>query len=70
MINWPRPGTVKDVRPFLGLARYYRKIIKQYFLLARPLTDLMEWDNMRKWGEEEQKAFDQIKVSLAAAPIL
>lgn len=70
VINWPRPETVKDVRLFLELSNHYRKLIKQYFLLARPLTDLTKWENMRKCGEAEQKAFDEIKVSLATASIL
>jgi hypothetical protein len=38
--NWPRPKSVIEVRELLGLARYYRRFINQFAILATPLTDL------------------------------
>ena len=40
ILDWPRPLSVHDVRSFLGLASYYRKFIKGFSQLAKPLTDL------------------------------
>ena len=40
ILDWPRPQSVHDVRSFLGLASYYRKFIKGFSQLAKPMTDL------------------------------
>ena len=38
--QWPTPNSVKDVRRFLGFAGFYRKFIKDFSKIARPLHDL------------------------------
>ena len=40
IIDWPQPTNVKDVRSFLRLANYYRRFVKDFSKIARPLTDL------------------------------
>ena len=70
IVNWPRPQTVYDVRSVLGLTSYYRKFIKQYSLIAAPLTNLTKFESLHQWTEAEQKSFDQLKVAMATAPVL
>ena len=70
VVDWPRPQTVRDVRSFLGLSSYYRRFIRHYSLLARPLTELTKTDTMKQWGVAEQKSFDQLKAALVTAPVL
>ena len=47
MLSWPQPKNVKDVRKFLGLANYYKRFIKDFAQIARPMNILTCKDE--KW---------------------
>ncbi|GBG45518.1 hypothetical protein CBR_g78980, partial [Chara braunii] len=68
--DWPRPANIRDVRSFLGLASYYRKIIKNFSAIAAPLTDLTKKDTSFLWTSECQEAFTRLKEALIRAPVL
>jgi len=70
VLNWPIPKTVRDVRKFLGLANYYRHFVKDFAKLARPLNNLTRKKEKWKWGEEQQKAFEQLKMVFMSRPLL
>ena len=42
--EWPTPKNVADVRSFLGLAGYYRRFVKDFSKIAKPMTSLMKKD--------------------------
>uniref|UniRef100_A0A1X7V1E0 Reverse transcriptase domain-containing protein n=1 Tax=Amphimedon queenslandica TaxID=400682 RepID=A0A1X7V1E0_AMPQE len=69
---YPRPSTKKEVRAFLGLAGYYRRLVPQFANIAAPLTNLTkkrEPDKV-KWTESCEKAFQDLQNSLSMEPIL
>jgi hypothetical protein len=70
--SWPKLQSVKDVRAFLGLAGFYRRFVKGYAEIARPLTDLTRIADGQwwSWGSDEQKAFDALKQAMVSAPVL
>jgi hypothetical protein len=67
--SWPQPVTVKQLKGFLGLAGYYRKLIKNYGAIAKPLIDLLKKDNFH-WTELALMSFQQLKQVLSTAPVL
>ena len=68
--EWPAPTSAKEVRVFIGLCGYLRRHIRGYALLAKPLTKLTEAHRVFSWGDEEQVAFETLKVALVSAPVL
>ncbi|SLM40434.1 reverse transcriptase domain protein [Lasallia pustulata] len=67
---FPKPENVKDVQAFLGLANYYRKLIKNFSDGAGPLTDLTKKDVPFYFGDRELKSFNLIKERLCSADVL
>ncbi|GJR33710.1 putative reverse transcriptase domain-containing protein [Tanacetum coccineum] len=68
--NWTSPATPTEVRQFLGLAGYYRRFIKGFSKIAKPLTKLTQKNKSYIWGEEQESAFQLLKQKLCEAPIL
>ena len=68
--NWPTPTDLKQLRGFLGLSGYYRKFIKNYGLISRPLTDLLKNDVLFHWTPQLQMSFEALKQALISAPVL
>ncbi len=68
--EWPTPKNVDDVRRFLGLAGYYRKFVKDYSILASPLSDLLKKDTPFQWSEQRDKAFQSLIDAITTAPTL
>ena len=74
--NWTIPKTVTDVRSFLGFTNYYRRFIRGYAKVAKPLNTLVSGNNAYckkapiKWTDECQVTFDKLKELCTSTPIL
>ncbi|GKA87049.1 reverse transcriptase domain-containing protein [Tanacetum coccineum] len=66
----PPPTNIKGVRSFLGHAGFYRRFIKDFSKIARPLTKLLEKDTPFEFDNECQKAFKLLKKKLTCAPVI
>lgn len=70
VFNYPVPGNVKGVQRFVGLASYFRRFIKNFSLIAKPLYDLLRKNAVFCFGPEEYHAFVTLKQSLISEPVL
>ena len=68
--SWPTPMCVYEVQGFLGLANFYRRFVKGFAAIAKPLTDLTKKAIEFKWEATEEAAFEALKKALMTAPIL
>ena len=64
------PTTVKGIRSFLGHAGFYRRFIKDFSKIARPLCRLLEKDTKFNFDDSCKDAFEEIKIGLVQAPIM
>ena len=64
------PTTVKGIRSFLGHAGFYRRFIKDFSKIARPLCRLLEKDTKFSFDDSCKAAFEEIKIRLVQAPIM
>lgn len=68
--HFPMPQNVHDVRRFLGLTSFFRRFVKNFSIIARPLTDLLRSKFEFKWGDEHTEAFNILKEKLIERPVL
>ena len=67
--SWPPPKNIHELRSFLGLAGYYRRFVKDFSLIASPLTSLLHKDTKYEWTAQRDNAFNELKKAVSTAPI-
>ncbi|XP_011858923.1 PREDICTED: uncharacterized protein LOC105556439 [Vollenhovia emeryi] len=68
--DWSVPHTKKQLRSFIGFCSYYRKFVRGFSSVAKPLFVLTEDKVKFSWGPECQSAFDELKRVLSSSPVL
>jgi transposase InsO family protein len=68
--EWTAPSTVKGLQAFLGFCNFYRRFIKAYSRITRPLNQLTRKDAPFNFNKKCQEAFEKLKQALISAPIL
>ena len=68
--EWPTPTNLKEVRGFLGFCNFYRRFIRGFSAIARPLNDLTKKETPWEWTSARNKAFEELKARISEAPVL
>ncbi|GJU79935.1 putative reverse transcriptase domain-containing protein [Tanacetum coccineum] len=68
--DWASPKSPTEIRQFLGLVGYYRRFIKGFLKIAKPMTKLTQKNVKFDWSEKAEAAFQLLKRKLCSAPIL
>jgi hypothetical protein len=61
VLNWNAPTIVSDIRSFLGLTGYYRRFIKGFSRITKPITMLLRKDKKFKWTPACEASFQELK---------
>lgn len=69
IMDWPKPQTLKVLRGFLSLAGYYRRFVRHFSIIAKPLTDMLKSENFI-WTPTSEIVFAQLKTAITTAPVL
>jgi len=71
VLEWKTAESLKEVQSFLGFANFYRRFIKDYSRVARPLTELTKKTTGKwSWNQEAEAAFKELKGRFTTEPIL
>ena len=70
IVKLPLSTTVKGVRQFLSHIRFYKRFIKDFSKLARPLCELLVKDAKFVWDDRCQRSFEELKLLLTTALIV
>ncbi|GJW96928.1 putative reverse transcriptase domain-containing protein [Tanacetum coccineum] len=68
--DWASPKTPMEIRQFLGLASYYRRFIKGFLKIAKPMTKLTQKKVAFEWDDKQEATFQTLKHKLCSTPIL
>jgi hypothetical protein len=68
--SFPTPKNVRDVRSFCGMAQFYRKFIKNFAGVTRPLYDLLKLNTKFLWSDACQEAFESLRFALTGDDIM
>ena len=70
VMSWEIPKSLFEIRSFLGLARYYRRFVKDFSRLAALMTRLTRNEVKLEWNDLCEREFQELKRRLTSAPIL
>lgn len=70
VVNWKAPHNVRGIQSFLGFCNFYRRFIRDYGRVAKPLVHLTKTDVPFAFGKDCWDAFEELKSKLTSAPVL
>jgi hypothetical protein len=70
VLSWDTPKSVSDILSFLRLAGYYRRFIKGFSKITKPMIELLGKDKKFEWSAKCEASFQALKKWLTTTPVL
>lgn len=70
IVSWPKPKTAKQVRQLVAMGSYYRRYVKDFASMVRPMVELTKKGRKFLWTEACDRAFEQMKKALVSADVM
>ena len=70
ILKLPPPTTLKEIRQFLGHARFYKRFIQDFSTISKPLCELLAEDATFIWTKKCHASFEELNTKLTSTPIV
>ena len=70
VVDWPRPKSAKQVRQFAALGPYYRRFVKDFATMVRPMVELTKKGRKFIWNEACERSFQMFKKALISSDVM
>ncbi|MCG8046377.1 MAG: RNase H-like domain-containing protein, partial [Candidatus Thiodiazotropha endolucinida] len=70
IMDWPKPKTAKQIKQFVALGSYYRRYVKDFASLVRPMVDLTKKGKRFIWTDACDLSFENLKKSLVSPDVM
>lgn len=70
IVDWPVPKTAKQVKQFVAMGSYYRRCIKGFASIVKPMVELTKMGRKFTWSEACETAFTTLKKALISADVM
>jgi hypothetical protein len=70
VLSWNTPMSISDIHSFLGLAGYYRRFIKGFSKISKPMSVLLRKDKKFEWSAKCEASFQELMKRLTTTPVL
>ena len=70
VVDWPRPKTAKQVKQFVALGSYYRRFVKDFATLVRPMVELTKKGKKFIWSTDCEESFEKLEKELTSSHIM
>ena len=70
ILDWPRPKTPRQVKQIVAMGSYYRRYVRDYASIVRPMVELTKKGKRFIWSKTCQHSFESIKKALVSANVM
>ena len=69
-MSWPKPKTTKQIKQLVAMGSYYRRYVRDFASIVRPMVELTKKGKKFLWTEACDRSFEQLKKALVSADVM